>query len=169
MLDPRLKPFEDVARRLCGGDPPPDIVARLAKFAPVVSLDSTHTLQDYLDDVALIAVLKKVEEELQYRIGPAYEFLDDEDDEALKALEELEQAVSAVLPFLESELGPKPVGKPRHTGPQLCAKLCADIWTRSRGKSQPWSTKLHAACQAYWIACGGTTDNISWDKVLNGR
>jgi hypothetical protein len=163
-------PFAHVALLFCD-DPPEWIAKTLVDFAPLVAplvggLEVTHTHQDFLDDVALIIALHKVEEELGPYLDPTY--LDRLDDNTRDAFENLGEGVWQVLAHLKETLDPPPVGRPRKLGRHLCAKVCADIWAHCHGKDQPWSTKLHDACQAYWIACRGTADSISWRNILNG-
>ena len=158
--------FTAVAR-LFSPDPPDWIAETLAEYAPEVGgPEATRTRQDYLEDVVLIVALRKVEEELGVYLEPEYQrHLDDDERDAF---ENLSQSIGPVLKHLKEVLGPLPVGRPREIGRHLCAKVCSDIWTRCHGKAQPWSTKLHDACQAYWIACDGSADNISWRNILNG-
>jgi hypothetical protein len=165
------KDFTHVAK-LFAPDPPAWIAETLAKYAPDVHPEEdgefTLTRQDYVEDVALILALEKVEADLT-AVYLEPEYLDRLDDNTRDAFEYLELGIGPVLEYLKSQLGPPPTGRPRQIERRICAKLCADIWARCHdGKDQPWSTKLHDACQAYWVACGGVADNISWRNVLNG-
>jgi hypothetical protein len=158
--------FAHVAR-LFSPDPPDWIAEALAEYAlHIGGPEVTRTRQDYLDDVALFIALDKVEAELGPYLEP--EYLNLLDDNTRDAFENLDQGIGLVLAHIKETLGPLPIGRPRQLGRHLCAKLCSDIWTRCQGKAQPWSTKLHDACQAYWIACGGSADSISWRNILNG-
>jgi hypothetical protein len=161
--------FVDVARGFCP-DPPDWIAEELAEYADLIHgpEDVKRTLEDYRDDLALVIALDKVQTELPPYLEP--EYLDRLDDLTCDAFQDLSQAVDKVREHLLLTLGPKPLGRPRDLRRAVCAQVCANIWARCHGKSQPWSTELHAACQAYWVVCNpdSVDDRISWRNVLNG-
>jgi hypothetical protein len=165
-----MKPndFAEVAREFCP-NPPVWIAEKLAEYAELIRGPKvTRTLEDYYDEAALFLALDKVQTELPPYLEP--EYLDRLDDLTREALENLEQAVGVVREHFKLKLGQKPVGRPPDLRRIVCAQVCADIWTRYHHKSQPWSTELHAACQAYWVVCNpdSADDRISWRNVLNG-
>jgi hypothetical protein len=68
-------------------------------------------------------------------------------DDVTNALEEL-------IPFLARDIERPKDGRPPDARLRLCAAVCMSIWRDVRGVEQPYSTKLWAACEAYWVACG---------------
>jgi hypothetical protein len=165
------KDFTSVARQLCEGDPPQDMIDELARHAPFVSgPPERRTRQDFVEDVVLIIALEKVQDDPSIYLDPIFQ--DDLlDADTASDFESLSQSAYKVLEFLKSELRPLK-GKQADGRRYMCAAVCDRIWTKVHGKPQRYSTKLYAAMEEYWLAChpkSGAVSGIDWRKVLTGH
>jgi hypothetical protein len=75
-----------------------------------------------------------------------------------------------LIPFLAEQINLPRDGRPPDSRLRLCAAVCLSIWQRVKGVAQPYSPKLWAACEAYWVACGhpeNQSGNVKrWQRLL---
>jgi hypothetical protein len=93
-------------------------------------------------------------------IGEEYPFCI---DDVTTPLEEL-------IPFLARHILQPKDGRPQDARLRLCAAVCLSIWRVVHGREQPYSEKLWAACETYWVACGHPSNpsgNVKrWEQHL---
>ena len=112
---------------------------------------------------------EEVKEEIEYFLDPDFvELLLDAETEA--DFENLSQGADGVIKYLKRNHLHPLKGKQADGRRYMCAVICDRIWAKVHDKHQPYSTKLHAAMEEYWLACGQTSAaGIDWEKVLTGH
>jgi hypothetical protein len=159
--------LEEVAALLCPASPPDWVIARLRQNAPLVGY---HTGTDN-DDVELqlyasalylrdwLSMYVRTAEMIGEHYPPCI-------DDVTTALEEL-------IPILAKDIHQPKDSRPPDLRLRLCAAVCLGIWREVRGKEQPYSPKLWAACEAYWVACdhpAKLSGNVKrWERLLKEK
>jgi hypothetical protein len=159
--------LEEVAALLCPGPPPEWVLDRLRQNAPLVGFrtgtdNDDVELQLYASALYLrdwLPMYVRVAEMIGDQYPPCV-------DEVTTALEEL-------IPILAKDIRPPTDGRPPDLRLRLCAAVCLGIWREVRGVEQPYSPKLWAACEAYWVACGhplNPSGNVKrWERLLEEK
>jgi len=156
--------LEEVAALLCPASPPDWVLDKLRQNRPLVGYH-TGTVSDDVERLLFQSALCLRDWLPMYvraaeMIGEEYPpFIDD----VTTHLEEL-------IPFLAKDIHQPKDGRPPDLRLRLCAAVCLSIWRDVRGKEQPYSPKLWAACEAYWVACGHPakqSGNVKrWEQLL---
>jgi hypothetical protein len=157
--------FVAVARQLWDGEDPPEWVAvELARRAWLIAGPERHySKQDRHEHNTLVFCLQyltiwliRVEAASAEMIG----------EEVPECIENLDAAITEVFDYLQEHRIPD---QPRDGRRVICAGVCARVWRARVGKAQPYSTRLGAACEEYWIACGHSDESgTNWEHFLTG-
>ena len=157
--------IEEVASILCKAAAPQEwVITRLRESAPYVGY---HAKNDN-DDVERLLL----ESALHLRDWlPMYLKLEEMTGEEYPlCIDDVTNALDELIPFLASEVDQPKDGRPPDGRLRLCAAVCLGIWRDIHGVEQPYSPKLWAACEAYWVACGHPqrlSGNVKrWERLL---
>jgi hypothetical protein len=150
-----VKDFAQVAKLLCGGDPPRDLIDELAKAAEIIGGPNySPTRQDLRDekrdDQALLVLLKTLQSALHpyLQMYEDYEWL-----ELPSAVDHLSQDIDEVLDLIKDEL----FLPYHHDGRidynrRICLTVCDYYWAKYHGQSNLYANDFIAACDALWWA-----------------
>jgi hypothetical protein len=160
-----MKPtLEEVAALLCPAAPPGWVLDKLRQNAPLVGY---HTGVDN-DNVeqSLLASALYLRDWLQMYVRAA----DMLGEEYPLCIDDVTIHLEELIPFLAKDIHQPKDGRPPDLRLRLCAAVCLSIWRDVRGKEQPYSPKLWAACEAYWVACNHPakkSGNVKrWEQLL---
>jgi hypothetical protein len=159
--------LQDVAAQLCPGPPPDWVLARLRQNALLVGF---HIGTDNDDvELQLYASALYLRDWLPMYVRVAKMIGEDYPD----CIDPLTTALEELIPILAKDIRPPTAHRPPDLRRRLCAAVCLGIWREVRGVEQPYSPKLWAACEAYWVACGhppNPSGNVKrWERLLEEK
>jgi hypothetical protein len=155
--------FDETAKLLAKGAPPPWLVLILRQWSRLISYRKTAKGDD-IEEKRMLACAKYLETWLPIYVRSEEEFgfpIPDCIETVLIELPELIEYLES-QPLPESKGGPIPDNRAH-----LCAAVCAEVWRRQSGEVQPYSPKLWAACEEYWQACGNPEKAGSKGRLKN--
>jgi hypothetical protein len=157
--------LEEVAALLCPASPPDWVIDRLRQNAQLVGL-RTGTDNDDVERLLFESALH-LRDWLPMYVRAA-ELIG---EEYPRCIDDVTTHLEELIPFLASEVEQPKDGRPRDARLRLCSAVCLGIWREVRGVEQPYGTKLWAACEAYWVACGHPaklSENVKrWERLLH--
>jgi hypothetical protein len=154
--------FEDVARLVAKGDPPPWLPIALSHLSAGIGEGPN-------DEDRLIKQTTKAIDHL-LRFLPAFDHLG---FGVVTKEREDARAVLVLLPGIRDafERGLHKDGRRPDVGKQVCAVVMIEAWTVVRGSVKPHSKEFKEACVEYWKACGGgesdrESDLDNWRRAI---
>jgi hypothetical protein len=123
-------------------------IDRLCKNKPLVGLHAGHGD----DDVERLLFESALHLRDWLQMYPRLEEMTGE--EYPSYIDDVTTGLDELIPFLAKDVEQPKASRPPDSRLRLCAAVCLGIWRDVHGKGQPYSPKLWAACEAYWVACG---------------
>jgi hypothetical protein len=160
--------FEEVARRIAGGDPPEWLLIALEHFSPGIGegpVDVEHLKRQMTDAIDTLLWFLPALEGLGFGLAGEREDV---------------RAVRVLLPGIRKDLErtkrkgtgrvkSKRTGRPPDVGREVCAAVMIEAWKAARGSdAKPHSLEFREACGEYWKACGGgdSGDPENWRRPI---
>jgi hypothetical protein len=165
MKDDTKPTLAEVAALLCPGPPPDWVIDRLQRNAPWVGY---HTGTDNDDVERLLFQSAMFLRDWLPIYAHAAEMLG---EECPTIIDDFTGELEKLIPFLTKDINRPQASRPPDLRLRLCAGVCLGVWREVRGVSQPYSPKLWAACEAYWIHCdysrlSSSGDLKKWERHL---
>jgi hypothetical protein len=156
--------LEAVAEKLAIGPPPAWVIERLCRYKPLVGHHTGHG-DDEVERLLLVSALN-LRDWLQMYVR-AGEMIG---EEYPLCIDEVTTGLDQLIPILAEDIHQPKDGRPTDGRLRVRAGVCAEIWQDLHAIKQPYSERLWAACEAYWVACGhpenpsGNTKR--WQRLL---
>jgi hypothetical protein len=155
--------LEEVAALLCPASPPDWVLYKLRQNKPLVGY---HAGTDN-DDVERLLFESALH--LQNWLPMYVSAAEMVDEEYPLCIDDVTTALEGLIAFLAREVKQPKRHRPPDMRLRLCPAVCLGIWREVRGIEQPYSPKLWAACELYWVACGhpqNPSGNVKrWERL----
>ena len=161
--------FEDVARKIANGNPPPWLLIGLNHFSKFIRLEPKLTSKEDREiDVKMLEAAQYLTKWL-----PIYAHLEEFGFECPDCVDAASNALHELIEILEEDINEARTGVGRKANIQqrICASVVAEAWQLIHGEVGPRSEGVQQACNEYWCACGceeiGSTGDIeNWRRPL---